>query len=143
MSGRVKRPLGDLFGLTNIGINLTTLPPGSVSALHHRHRRQDEFIFVLSGRVVLVTDTGETLLEAGHCAGFAAGGTAHHLHNRSAQAAQILEVGDRSAGDEVEYPADDLVAVLAADGRWIFAHRDGRPYEHASPRAPHTGGASA
>ena len=56
MAGRVKHPLGDLFGLTHFGVNLTRLAPGAVSALRHAHTRQDEFILVLEGHPTLVTD---------------------------------------------------------------------------------------
>jgi uncharacterized cupin superfamily protein len=128
MAGRVKQPLGDLFGLTNFGVNRTTLQPGAVSALHHRHARQDEFVFILDGEVVLVTDHGETVLRPGMCAGFPAGGTAHHLHNRGNAPAVVLEIGDRSKGDSVAYPRDDIEAVLGPDGKWAFRHKDGAPY---------------
>src|ERR1700730_16631791 len=84
VGGRVKRPLGDAFGLTIFGVNLTTLPPGAMSALRHAHTRQDEFLYVLEGTPTLVTDSGETMLKPGMCAGFnAASGDAHHLINRS------------------------------------------------------------
>ena len=79
MGERLKRPLGDLFGLKNFGVNLTRLSPGTVSALHHTHSRQDEFIYVVEGEPTLFTDAGETRLRPGMVAGFAAGGTAHHL----------------------------------------------------------------
>jgi uncharacterized cupin superfamily protein len=129
MAGREKRPLGELFGLSNFGVNLTRLPPGTVSALRHAHTRQDEFIYIVSGDPVLVDDAGETQLHPGMCAGFAAGsGNAHHLVNRSAQDAWYLEVGDRSPGDMVSYPDDDLVAALGDNGRWQFKHKDGEPY---------------
>lgn len=129
MAGRVKRPLGDLFGLQNFGVNLTRLAPGAVSALRHAHSRQDEFIYVLEGRPGLVTDAGEELLGPGMCAGFRAGtGDAHHLVNRSAQHVVYLEIGDRSAGDQGTYPDDDLQAVLGPDGRWRFTRKDGTPY---------------
>lgn len=129
MAGREKRPLGDLFGLQNFGVNLTRLAPGAVSALRHAHSRQDEFIYVLEGRPTLVNDAGETLLEPGMCAGFKAGtGDAHHLVNRSAQDVVYLEVGDRSAGDGAIYPDDDLRAALGEDGRWRFTRKDGTPY---------------
>src|SRR5262245_19899532 len=79
LAGREKRPLGDLFGLTNFGVNLTRLPSGAMSALRHAHTRQDEFVYVLEGRPTLITDAGETLLDPGMCAGFKAGtGDAHH-----------------------------------------------------------------
>ena len=128
MAGRIKHPLGDMFGLKNFGVNLTRLRPGAVSALHHRHSKQDEFIYVLEGEPTLFTDAGETRLRPGSVAGFAAGGTAHHLENRTDRDCVILEIGDRTSGDEVGYPIDDIQAVLGDDGRWRFAHKDGEPY---------------
>lgn len=128
MNGREKRPLGDLFGLGNFGVNLVHMAPGAVSALRHAHSRQDEFIYVLSGTPTLRTDQGETRLEPGMCAGFrAASGDAHCLVNLSGEEVVYLEVGDRSEGDAVSYPDDDLKA-LREDGRWVFVHKDGSPY---------------
>jgi uncharacterized cupin superfamily protein len=128
MGGREKRPLGDLFGLKSFGVNLTRLAPGGITALHHRHSRQDEFVYVLEGEPVLITEHGETPLRPGMCAGFPAGGTAHHLENRSGRDVVILEVGDRAKDDTVAYPADDLQAVMGEDGKWRFAHKDGTTY---------------
>lgn len=128
MSGRRKHPLGDLFGLANFGVNLTRLTPGAVSALRHAHSRQDEFIYVLEGRPTLHTDEGRTPLAPGMCAGFKAGtGNAHRLVNETDGDVVILEVGDRSAGDEGTYPDDDITALLV-EGQWTFAHKDGTPY---------------
>jgi uncharacterized cupin superfamily protein len=128
MTGRVKRPLSDVFGITNFGVNLTVLPPNAVSALHHRHTKQDEFVYVIEGNPTLITDAGERQLEPGMVAGFAANGTPHHLENRTKVDCVLLEVGDRSAGDEVTYPADDLCASMDQGGRWRFTHKDGRTY---------------
>ncbi|KAK9235374.1 cupin domain-containing protein [Lipomyces kononenkoae] len=128
VAGRTKRPLGDLFGLTNFGVNLICLPPGAISALHHRHLRQDEFIYVLDGRPTLCIDTGETQLCPGMVSGFPAGGTAHHLENRTAEDCVVLEIGDRTTGDQVSYPNDDIKALMDEDGRWQYAHKDGTPY---------------
>ena len=125
VAGREKRPLGDLFGLKNFGVNLTRLPPGSMSALRHRHSRQDEFVYVLEGEPTVITDSGETPLRPGMCIGFAASGTAHHLVNRSSRDAVMLEVGDRAAGDEVFYPDDDIEAIMGADGKWSFTRKMG------------------
>ena len=101
--------LGDLFGLTNFGVNLTRLRPGSVSALRHAHARQDEFIYIVEGTAILVTTLGETLLHPGMCAGFkAATGDAHHLINKTKADVVYLEVGNRSPGDAVAYPDDDM-----------------------------------
>lgn len=128
MAGREKRPLGDLFGLTNFGVNLTRLAPNAASALRHAHTKQDEFVYILQGRPTLHTDEGRTLLSPGMCAGFKAGtGNGHHLINETTEEVLYLEVGDRTPGDEGSYPDDDLKALLV-DGKWKFVHRDGTPY---------------
>lgn len=128
MAGRIKRQLGDVFELTNFGVNLTRLTPGSVSSLRHAHSRQDEFIYILEGRPTLHTDEGFTTLAPGMCAGFKGGtGNAHHLINETAEDVVYLEIGDRMPGDEGSYPDDDLVATMV-DAKWTFAHKDGRPY---------------
>ena len=126
MARREKRPLGDLFNLTNFGVNLTRLLPGGESALLHRHTKQDEFVYIIEGHPTLVTDETEVLLSPGMCAGFTANGRAHHL--RTEGEVLYLEVGDRSAGDEGCYPNDDLKAVQTVSGEWIYTHKDDRPY---------------
>ncbi len=128
MAGREKRALGDLFGLSNFGVNLVRLSPGAGSALRHAHSRQDEFVYIVQGNPVLITDAGETQLSAGMCAGFRFGtGNGHQLLNRTSEEVIYLEVGDRSAGDTVVYPDDDLRAAMV-EGKWQFAHKDGSPY---------------
>jgi uncharacterized cupin superfamily protein len=128
VAGRAKRPLGDIFGVGNFGVNLTRLAPGAASSLHHRHTRQDEFIYILEGEPTLFTDVGETRLHPGMVAGFPANGTAHHLENRTENDCVYLEIGDRSRDDEVGYPAEDIQAAVDADGEWRFVHKDGTPY---------------
>ena len=128
MLKREKRPLGDLFGLKNFGVNYTRMAPGGESALLHRHSRQDEFVFVLEGRPTLITESEEIELAPGMCAGFPAGGIAHQLVNRTDEDVVFLEIGDRSPGDEGSYPKDDIKAALGADGGWVFTRKDGTPY---------------
>lgn len=129
MNKREKSVLGDLFALTNFGVNLTRIKPGGMSALRHAHTRQDEFIYVLEGEAILATNAGETPLKAGMCAGFKAGtGDAHHLLNRSDADVVYLEVGDRTAGDTATYPDVDLRAEARPDGTWRFTHKDGSAY---------------
>jgi uncharacterized cupin superfamily protein len=130
VAGRERRVLGDLFGLVNFGVNLTRLAPGSMSALRHVHSRQDEFIYVIEGQPTLVVDRGETILGPGMCAGFKAGGEAHHIVNRTGQDAVYLEIGDRSAGDSSVYPDDDLATLPSPDGRSrVMLHKDGTPWK--------------
>lgn len=119
--------LGDAAGLTDFGVNLTRLSPGTWSSQRHWHSVEDEFVYVLDGEVVLVTDAGEEVLRAGDCAGFKAGvRDGHHLQNRSQRVAVLLEVGSRRvAEDEGEYSDIDMVFLKANGG---YAHKDGRPY---------------
>lgn len=129
IAGREKRPLGELFGLSNFGVNQVRLIPGAISSLRHVHSTQDEFVFILSGHPTLITNAGETPLSPGMCAGFkAANGDAHHLINKTDQEVVYIEVGDRNPGDTGTYPDDDIEARLGTDGRWRFLHKDGSPY---------------
>lgn len=126
--GRTKRKLGDYFDLTTFGVNLVRMAPDSVSSMPHHHSAEDEFIYVLSGTLILVTGEAETVLQEGMCAGFKAGSRVpHQLMNRSSAEAVFLEVGSRLDSDEVEYPFHDL-ALKRAEDDWIFTHKDGTPY---------------
>ncbi len=126
---REKRALGDTLGLTKIGVNLTTLPPGKESSMRHFHTREDELVFVVEGEVVLVTDGGEQVLTAGMCAGFPAGSRdGHHLRNRSDRPARYLEISNRDPEDGAEYPDVDLAYREAPDGKAIFTRKDGSAF---------------
>jgi uncharacterized cupin superfamily protein len=128
VEGRTKRRLGDHFALTNFGINLTELAPGSVSALLHHHTKQDEFIYVVSGTPTLLLDDQEYVLRPGDCCGFKAGnGVGHQLVNKSRSPVLYLEIGDRTAGDTADFPKDDL-KLTPLEGGWIVSHKDGTPY---------------
>ena len=128
MEQRTKHPLGDLFGLTNFGVNLTRIAPGGMSALRHAHSKQDEFIYILEGHPTLHTEEGHTPLAPGMCAGFKAGtGNGHRLVNETNGDVVYLEVGDRTPGDEGSYPDDDIKARFV-DGQWKFTRKDGTPY---------------
>jgi len=123
---RVRQALGDAGGLTQFGVNLLHLPAGAWSSQRHWHSAEDEFVYVISGEVVLVSDQGEETLRAGDCAAFPRNRPdAHHLVNRGQASAVCLEIGARMADDFVVYPDIDLVfdATLGA-----YAHRDGTPY---------------
>ena len=134
---RFRRRLGDAAGLDQFGVNLLRLPPGAWSSQRHWHTAEDEFVYVLEGEVVLVTDAGEEMMRAGDCAGFKAGvSDGHHLQNRSSRDALVLEVGTRTPEqDEAFYPDIDLRALR---GRAGFTHADGTPFTGVNPRAPRT-----
>jgi uncharacterized cupin superfamily protein len=126
-AARARQRLGDAAGLTDFGVNLMRLPAGAWSSQRHWHSAEDEFVFIVDGEVVLVTDAGEELLRSGDCAGFKAGvKDGHHLQNRSDRDAILLEVGSRRvAEDEGEYPDIDMRFLKNDEG---YTHRDGTPY---------------
>ena len=124
---RIRRALGDAFGLSQFGVNLLDLPAGAWSSQRHWHERQDEFVYVLEGEVVLVTDEGETPLTQGMVAGFRAGsGNGHHLVNRSDRIARVLEVGTRTVEEVANYSDVDMMVREDAGG-WEYTTKDGRP----------------
>ncbi|MBV8775236.1 MAG: cupin domain-containing protein [Deltaproteobacteria bacterium] len=120
-----RRPLGLAAGLTHFGVNLLELAPGAWSSQRHWHSHADEFVYVLRGRVLLVTNSEETILETGDCAAFKARSRdGHHLQNRAAEAALILEVGTAGSTAAItEYPDIDLSATSAG-----YFHKDGAHY---------------
>jgi len=125
---REKRAVGDAFGLTKIGVNLTTLPPGKESSMRHWHTVEDEMIYVLEGEVILRTDEGEQRLGPGMCVGFRAGDpNGHQLINRGDKPARYLEISNRDPADGAHYTDVDL-AMRKEGGRNVFMHKDGSAY---------------
>lgn len=128
MGERAKRRLARACGMSKLGVNLVTLGPGGQSALRHWHTLEEEFVYLLEGEVVLVTNEGEQTLRAGQCAGYPAGSRdGHHFINRSARPARYLEIGTNVDGDQAFYPDDDLMWIETADGM-VAARKDGRRY---------------
>jgi uncharacterized cupin superfamily protein len=128
MGERAKRRLARACGMSKLGVNLVTLGPGGQSALRHWHTLEEEFVYLLEGEVVLVTNKGEQTLRAGQCAGYPAGSRdGHHFINRSARPARYLEIGTNVDGDQAFYPDDDLMWIETADGM-VAARKDGRRY---------------
>jgi uncharacterized cupin superfamily protein len=128
VKGRFRRRLGDAGGLTQFGVNLCRLKPGSASSQRHWHEREDEFVVVMEGELVLIEDEGETVLRAGDAAAFKAGArNGHHLVNRSARDAIMLEIGSRDPADSGEYSDIDM-KVVVEDGVDRYLHKDGTPY---------------
>ena len=129
LAGKARRALGDPNGLTKFGVNLTDLEPGAISALRHWHSEEDEFIYIVEGSPTLVTDAGEQPLAPGMCACFPAGSSdAHRLENRSDALVRFLEVGNRSGGEQVQYPDDDMIMNRTADDQRSFTKLDGSPF---------------
>ena len=126
---RVRQALGDAAGLTQFGVNLTRLPPGAATAQRHWHEAEDELVFVVSGELVLVEEGSEVLLRAGEAAAFKAGhADGHHLVNRSAEDAVVLEIGTRAGEERAHYPDVDLVYEKRG-GKIRFTNKAGEVYD--------------
>ncbi|MEM6679876.1 MAG: cupin domain-containing protein [Pseudomonadota bacterium] len=131
---RVRRRLGDAAGLTTMGVNLTSLPPGARSALRHWHEVEDEMVFVLEGTLTLIDDSGETEVGPGEAAGFPGGEpNAHNMENRGTVEAVFLEIGTRPREDRCHYAEHDLVAH-DRDGQTWYSRRDGTPITETKER---------
>ena len=127
--------LGDVAGLTQYGVNLLRLEPGAWSSQRHWHTGGDEFVYILSGEVTLVTDSGEEILRAGDCAGFKANdGDGHHLQNRSEADVTLLEIGSRVPSEAAYYPEADLVAHVPGAKPGGYTRRDGTPHKAVDRR---------
>jgi uncharacterized cupin superfamily protein len=132
---RERTKLGDAAKLTQFGVNLLRLPPGAWSSQRHWHTESDEFVYVLSGEVTLLTDDGAEILRAGDAAGFKAGDSnGHCLQNHSSADATILEIGTRSASDVGYYSDIDLFAP-AGGKPTPYTRKDGTPYVDVQRRA--------
>jgi uncharacterized cupin superfamily protein len=128
VEGRLRRRLGNAAGLDQFGVNLTTLKPGSATALRHWHEKEDELVYILEGEVVLIEDAGETLLKRGDAAGFKANvRNGHHLVNKSKSDAVLLEIGTRSKNERAKY-ADIDMQVIRDESGFRYLHKDGKPY---------------
>ena len=128
----LRRRLGDAAGLTQFGVNLVTMPPGATSSLRHWHSGEDEFVWVVSGELVLVQDGGETALRAGDAAAFKAGDPdGHHLKNRTSAPASFLAIGTREGSDTCTYSDADLINRTEGKRNW-FTLRDGTFVKEAS-----------
>jgi uncharacterized cupin superfamily protein len=129
VQGRIKRALGNLGALTQFGVNLTTLEPGAMSAQRHWHRVEDEFVYILEGELVFITDAGDEIMRPGMAAAFPAGEPdGHHLVNRSSAPATYLEIGTRASDEDAVYPDIDLLCEKRA-GAFRFLHKSGEPYK--------------
>ena len=128
VKGREKRALGDFFGLTQYGVNLTTLAPGSWSAHRHWHENEDEFVYVIEGEITLIDDAGEHLLKPGMCAGFKSGvRNGHHLVNKTETPVTYLEIGTRAPIERAYYPEADM--FFEKDGtKTTVTRRNGLPF---------------
>lgn len=125
-AARARQPLARSHGLTQFGVNLTVIPPGGWSSQRHWHSHEDEFVWIVEGELTLVTDAGEEILRAGDCAAFKAGDPdGHHLINRSAHPAKLLEIGNSDSRDRCVYSDIDMTSEPGLEG---FSHRDGSLY---------------
>jgi uncharacterized cupin superfamily protein len=128
VDGRSRKRLGRAAGLSQFGVNICTLKPGAASSIRHWHDNEDEFVYVLSGEVILCEDGGETMLKPGEAAAWQAGvANGHCLVNRSDRDAVLMEIGTRAAAERAHYPDVDL--AFERDEKSVhITHKSGEPY---------------
>lgn len=113
--------LSDAGDLTQFGALLETLHPSSKSSRQHWHEKEDEFIYMISGEVVLLENERETVLEPGDAATFKAGVPVFHcLHNRSDRPATYVVVGTRAENDVLHYLDDGSRVERKGRKRTVF-----------------------
>src|SRR5262245_8015976 len=134
IAGRERKRLGNVVGLTQFGVNLTTLKPGTWSSQRHWHQNEDEFIYVVSGEVVLCEDDGEAVLKPGDAAGFKANsGNGHCLINRSQRDVVYIEIGTRAKTERTIYSDIDMKVERDGRGGSVYSRKtDGEPYPKRS-----------
>ena len=124
-----RKRLGDFFGLMQMGIHHEIIPPGSKTSLFHWHSKSEEFVYVLSGTITLVTEEGELPMSEGMCIGIQPGtGEGHQLVNLSDASAELFVVGTRPENDQVNYPNHDLMWQQDGEGQWHACHKNGEKY---------------
>jgi uncharacterized cupin superfamily protein len=125
---RTKYILGDNFDLTQFGVNLAVIEPGAWSSQRHWHEKEDEFIYMLEGELVLADDSGDHVLTPGMCAGFKANnGNGHCLKNLTDKRAVYLEVGSRMDNEKVVYSDIDMKGESVGN-RYVFTHKNGTAF---------------
>ena len=126
--GRERKRLGNAVGLSQFGVNLTTLKPGAWSSQRHWHRNEDEFVYVLEGEITLYENHSEIVLKAGDAAGWKAdGGNGHRLVNRTQRDAVYIEVGARLVNETVVYSDIDMRLERDKNGA-RYLRKTGEPY---------------
>ena len=129
VEGRIRKRLGNAVGLSQFGVNLTTLKPGAWSSQRHWHRNEDEFVYVVSGELVLCEDGGETVLRPGDAAGWKSGvPNGHCLINRTQRDATYIEVGTRAKTEHATYSDIDMQVQRDETGKFVYSHKSGEPY---------------
>jgi len=132
VAGRSSLKLGMAGGLTQFGVNIVILAPGARSSMRHWHEEEDEFVMILEGTCIMVTNAGETEMHPGDCAAFPAGDAdTHHFINRTATEARFLVVGTKAPREVAHYPDHDLKVTVDA-GQAVFTYEDGRPCQGES-----------
>jgi uncharacterized cupin superfamily protein len=127
VGGRSGQALGNPFDLTQFGVNIITLQPGAWSSHRHWHEQEDELVYALSGKMVLIDDHGRHAFLPGMCAGFKANnGNGHHIINETHEAASFLVVGTRAENEVAHYSDVDMHGEKTPNG-FVFTRKDGSP----------------
>lgn len=98
------RPLSRLTGMSRLGISHATIPPGRESFIYHSHHREEEFIYILSGRGVAEIDGQTYEVGAGDFMAFPTPSVAHHLSNPFDEDLVYLTGGENLDMEIADFP---------------------------------------
>lgn len=101
---RINKSLGDLAGLTGIGVHLIEVAPGYATTEHHVHHHEDECVYVLEGTATAYIGDREHQISPGDFIGYRKGGLAHSIRNTGSETFRCLVIGQRLAHDVADYP---------------------------------------
>lgn len=96
--------LSALVGMSRLGVSLVRIPAGKESFVYHSHYREEEWIYVISGRGVAEIDGEEFEVGAGDFMGFPAPSVAHHLRNPYEEELIYLVGGENLDVDIADFP---------------------------------------
>jgi uncharacterized cupin superfamily protein len=120
--------LGPKVGLKRIGVSIATLPSGKESFVYHSHYRDEEWIYIISGRGVAEIDGKEYEVKAGDFMGFPTPGVAHHLRNAGEENLVYLMGGENHEIEVADFPKLGKRMIKLGDKFEVYNVSDARPF---------------
>lgn len=120
--------LGRTVGLKRTGVNFVKVPPGKESFIYHSHYREEEWIYILSGRGVAEIDGEEFEVSSGDFMGFPTPSVAHHLRNAGDEDLVYLMGGENLDIEIAEFPHLGKRMLRRGDAVEIYDFSDAKSF---------------